>query len=97
MLGSGQLHTGRALTGLKSPIPKSKHKDITPIEAFYYFSIKAPPYKIKILFSGQYLSPSFTNYIQELYINYLYFDSIDYGFVVKDLKIYRYNFCLLQL
>lgn len=37
MLGSGQLHTGRALTGLKSPIPKSKHKDITPIEAFLLF------------------------------------------------------------
>ncbi|EDT85460.1 hypothetical protein CBB_0773 [Clostridium botulinum Bf] len=35
MMGSRHPHVGRALTGLKSPIPKSKHKDITPIEAFF--------------------------------------------------------------
>lgn len=34
MLGSGQLHIGRALTGLENPIPKSKPKVKTPIEAF---------------------------------------------------------------
>lgn len=98
MAGSGHPHTGQALTGLKSPIPKSKPKDITPIEAFFIiFSIKVPPYKIKILFSGQYLLLSFTDYIQELHIDYLYFNSIDYRFVVNDLKIYRYNFYILQL
>ncbi len=54
MLGLGHLHTGRALTGLQNPIPKSKPKGHNTDRSFFYlsFSIKAPPYKIKMLFSG---------------------------------------------
>ncbi|MGO5064190.1 hypothetical protein [Clostridium sp. LCP25S3_F8] len=35
MMGSRHPHVGRALTGLCNPIPKSKPKVRTPIEAFF--------------------------------------------------------------